>query len=182
RVAGMTAPDRPDLDRREHIARMVRDFYRDVAMDDLLGPVFEAAGVDWSVHIPKLVDFWAWQLLGEIGKRRGGNTAGQCRRDGIRDFHVTGVQTCALPILRVAGMTAPDRPDLDRREHIARMVRDFYRDVAMDDLLGPVFEAAGVDWSVHIPKLVDFWAWQLLGEIGKHTSELQSRENLVCRL
>src|SRR5207302_6246632 len=23
--------------------------------------------------------------------------------DGIRDFHVTGVQTCALPILKVAG-------------------------------------------------------------------------------
>src|SRR5690606_40155578 len=23
--------------------------------------------------------------------------------DGIRDFHVTGVQTCALPILQVAG-------------------------------------------------------------------------------
>src|SRR5690606_39503455 len=23
-------------------------------------------------------------------------------RDGIRDFHVTGVQTCALPILRLA--------------------------------------------------------------------------------
>ncbi|HLT69738.1 MAG TPA: group III truncated hemoglobin [Acidimicrobiales bacterium] len=59
------AAPRPDLDRREHIARMVRDFYRDVAMDDLLGPVFETAGVDWSVHIPKLVDFWAWQLLGD---------------------------------------------------------------------------------------------------------------------
>src|SRR5690606_39325554 len=27
--------------------------------------------------------------------------------DGIRDFHVTGVQTCALPIFVIAGMEAP---------------------------------------------------------------------------
>src|SRR5690606_40021227 len=28
--------------------------------------------------------------------------------DGIRDFHVTGVQTCALPIYQAAGLVAPD--------------------------------------------------------------------------
>src|SRR5690606_39834244 len=27
--------------------------------------------------------------------------------DGIRDFHVTGVQTCALPILEADGVTVP---------------------------------------------------------------------------
>src|SRR5207302_3780639 len=37
--------------------------------------------------------------------------------DGIRDFHVTGVQTCALPIcLRIHG--PPDR--IDRHSRIAR--------------------------------------------------------------
>jgi hemoglobin len=63
-----TVPDRstePDLRTREDIEVLVRSFYRQVAMDELLGPVFDVAGVDWSVHIPKLVDFWAWQLLGE---------------------------------------------------------------------------------------------------------------------
>ncbi len=54
-----------DLDTGADIEDLVRAFYRQVAMDDLLGPVFAAAGVDWSVHIPKLVDFWAGQLLGE---------------------------------------------------------------------------------------------------------------------
>src|SRR5207302_4845708 len=29
--------------------------------------------------------------------------------DGIRDFHVTGVQTCALPIFPVADRAWPDR-------------------------------------------------------------------------
>ena len=55
----------PDLDSRDRITQFVRDFYRQVAMDDLLGPVFARAHVDWAAHIPKLVDFWAWQLLGE---------------------------------------------------------------------------------------------------------------------
>src|SRR5690606_40437185 len=29
--------------------------------------------------------------------------------DGIRDFHVTGVQTCALPILKLDAIAFPDR-------------------------------------------------------------------------
>src|SRR5690606_9107453 len=52
-------------------------------------------------------------------ERRGGKTGG-CRwrraEDGIRDFHVTGVQTCALPIslvreaLRFAGCSGRIHP------------------------------------------------------------------------
>ncbi len=34
-------------------------------MDDLLGPVFEeVAEVDWSLHIPLLIDYWCRVLLG----------------------------------------------------------------------------------------------------------------------
>jgi hemoglobin len=54
-----------DIEGVEDLEELVRAFYRDVAMDDVLGPVFSAAGVDWSAHIPKLVDFWTWQLFGE---------------------------------------------------------------------------------------------------------------------
>lgn len=55
-----------DLDSVEEIAEMVRRFYADVAMDDLLGPVFEeVAQVDWAEHLPKLTAFWARALLGE---------------------------------------------------------------------------------------------------------------------
>src|SRR5690606_41052606 len=39
--------------------------------------------------------------------------------DGIRDFHVTGVQTCALPILvRVYGETAGESADGMRRSSL----------------------------------------------------------------
>jgi hemoglobin len=56
----------PDLDTRSAIHDLVIDFYREVAMDDLLGPVFvEVAEVDWAEHLPKLTDFWCRVLLGE---------------------------------------------------------------------------------------------------------------------
>ena len=51
-------------------------------------------------------------------------------------------------------MELTHRSDLVDRVDIDRLVRDFYRDAAMDDLLGPVFEAADVDWNVHIATLV----------------------------
>jgi hemoglobin len=57
----------------------------------------------------------------------------------------------------------------------------FYRAAAMDDLLGPIFHAAHVDWSVHIPKLVEFWAWQLFGERGYRGNPLRAHEPAHAR-
>ena len=59
---------RPDLDSRDHIRDLVVCFYREVAMDGLLAPVFcDVAHVNWSVHIPKLTDYWCRVLLGHPG-------------------------------------------------------------------------------------------------------------------
>ena len=46
---------------------LVRRFYQAAIPDPLLGPNFRGFSVDWSVHIPKLVEFWASRLLGEPG-------------------------------------------------------------------------------------------------------------------
>lgn len=73
------------------------------------------------------------------------------------------------------------RPDLADRAGIERMVRDFYRDAAMDDVLGPVFHAARVDWSAHIATLVDFWSWQLLGDPGYAGHPLRAHEPVHAR-
>jgi hemoglobin len=57
-----------DLDSRRDIHDLVVRFYREVVFDDLLEPVFgEVAEVDWSAHIPKLIDYWCRVLLGEPG-------------------------------------------------------------------------------------------------------------------
>ena len=56
--------NRRDLDSRTEIHDLVVAFYREIALDDLLGPVFaEVADVDWSVHIPRLIDYWCRVLL-----------------------------------------------------------------------------------------------------------------------
>lgn len=68
------------------------------------------------------------------------------------------------------------RHDIVGRDDLELLVVAFYRDAAMDDLLGPIFHAAHVDWSVHIPKLIDFWAWQLFGERGYEGNPLRAHE------
>jgi hypothetical protein len=73
------------------------------------------------------------------------------------------------------------RADVRTRDDVQRFVVAFYRDVAMDDLLGPIFAAAHVDWSAHIPKLVDFWAWQLLGQPGYERNPLRAHEPVHTR-
>lgn len=57
-----------DLETPEAIETMVRTFYADVAVDELLGPMFnDVAQVDWSEHLPKLAAFWRRALLSRPG-------------------------------------------------------------------------------------------------------------------
>lgn len=78
-------------------------------------------------------------------------------------------------------MTRAAEVDLATRDDIERMVVDFYREAAMDDLLGPVFAAAHVDWPTHIDTLTAFWAWQLLGERGYDGNPLRAHEPIHTR-
>ncbi len=59
--------ERHDLATRRDVEQLVRSFYRAAAMDDVLGPVFAAARVDWPGHLATVTDFWMWQLLGVAG-------------------------------------------------------------------------------------------------------------------
>jgi len=74
-----------------------------------------------------------------------------------------------------------DECDIETRADVEDLVRGFYRDVAMDDLLGPVFAAAAVDWAAHVPKLVAFWAGQLLGEPGYDGNPLHAHQPVHAR-
>src|SRR2546427_6552891 len=74
--------------------------------------------------------------------------------DGIRDLTVTGVQTCALPILGNTGV---------------RRVR--VRHPASTRLI-PNLQLKGVAVQVRV----------YASRSEEHTSELQSQSNLVCRL
>src|SRR5256885_8844525 len=81
--------------------------------------------------------------------------------DGIRDYKVTGVQTCALPI--------SDEGDFLRRRHLqhSQGSRAGSLHQVQTDEVSVVFDSAGA---------------QRLRRSEEHTSELQSPCNLVCRL
>ncbi len=66
--------------------------------------------------------------------------------------------------LATAGATAgATGSDLDSRSAIHDLVVEFYREIVFDEVLDPMFsEVAEVDWTEHIPKLVDYWCRILL--------------------
>lgn len=66
------------------------------------------------------------------------------------------------------------RSDLRDRDDIQLLVQCFYRYAAMDEILGPVFSAAHVDWPSHIDTVTDFWSWQLLGVPGYEGNPLRA--------
>ncbi len=45
------------------IRALVDSFYETVQRDDLLGPIFARHVTDWSLHLPKMYDFWSTVIL-----------------------------------------------------------------------------------------------------------------------
>ena len=69
--------------------------------------------------------------------------------------------------------------DLTGPGDVAEMVRCFYRDVAQDDLLGPIFnDVARVDWAEHLPKLTAFWCRVLFGLGGYSGNPFQAHQRV----
>ena len=72
-------------------------------------------------------------------------------------------------------ITAVPSGDLRDPREVSEMVMRFYRDVAQDDLLGPMFnDVARVDWSEHLPKLTAFWCRALFGTAGYSGNPLRA--------
>src|SRR5690606_39981228 len=98
--------------------------------------------------------------------------------DGIRDFHVTGVQTCALPIwvldrfepwMALAFTEGSIGGDIERVN--LGQLAEFYATDPVARLRAAATAAAALEGGAGAPPRSE-----------EHTSELQSRENLVCRL
>ncbi len=47
----------------QDIRTLVDGFYEVVKRDSLLGPIFDAHVQDWSMHLPKMYDFWSMVVL-----------------------------------------------------------------------------------------------------------------------
>jgi hemoglobin len=53
-----------DLADRGDLEAVLTVFYGAALEDELLGPVFEAAGMELDTHLPRIVSFWEVALLG----------------------------------------------------------------------------------------------------------------------
>ena len=61
----------PDMNSRENIEFFVDRFYERLLADEQLAPIFlDVAGVDVSVHLLHIKDYWCKLLLGEKGYQR----------------------------------------------------------------------------------------------------------------
>src|SRR5690606_40340527 len=93
--------------------------------------------------------------------------------DGIRDFHVTGVQTCALPI--------------SKKSTSSNQLMTFTLTTAFIQIF--IFIIVTLSWFYFSGEtmltgspVTSIYLLELVYRSEEHTSELQSRENLVCRL
>src|SRR5690606_40798074 len=100
--------------------------------------------------------------------------------DGIRDFHVTGVQTCALPILSESekGTTKDGMKETKQEKYDRAYLR-------MATEWGKLSYCKRKQVGAIIVKdrmIISDGYNGTPTRSEEHTSELQSRENLVCRL
>src|SRR5690606_40091114 len=118
----------------------------------------------------------------------------------IRDFHVTGVQTCALPIFNErsaflecqgnglhAGRSVTDAGVTNRVQRLGHALHHGGRTGLLVHVVLEVTLAQRGFLEVTIGAGYRVTTKQLDAAVGQarseeHTSELQSRENLVCRL
>ncbi|HET9824230.1 MAG TPA: group III truncated hemoglobin [Chitinophagaceae bacterium] len=60
-----------DIESREDVALLMREFYKKVRSNETLGYIFDdVMKIDWDYHIPILVDFWESILLNTSSYRR----------------------------------------------------------------------------------------------------------------
>ncbi len=55
--------EKPDINSREAVARLVNAFYTKVRQDAVLGPFFNTTITDWEGHMETLTTFWMSSLF-----------------------------------------------------------------------------------------------------------------------
>ncbi len=90
-------------------------------------------------------------------------TSGDVKADdfiGLEGAQLTAVESSSRGMdCQFGSITISVRlSDLSCRDDVELLVNHFYESVQADAVLGPVFnEVAQIDWSSHLPRMVDFW-------------------------
>ena len=68
--------------------------------------------------------------------------------------------------------------DIENKEDIKLLIDTFYGNAVKDELLGPIFENAHVDWEKHLPRMYSFWGTLLISEMSYRGSPYSVHEKL----
>lgn len=68
---------------------------------------------------------------------------------------------------------------LKNREDVTFLVQSFYECVLKDELLSPFFKK--LDFDKHLPKMIDFWGFVLLGETGYTTNVIEKHLHMPLK-
>ena len=72
-----------------------------------------------------------------------------------------------------------DKRELNNREGIDFLVHSFYEQVLKDEMLAPFFQK--LEFERHLPKMIDFWCFVLLGETGYSTNVVEKHIHMPLK-
>jgi dephospho-CoA kinase len=72
-----------------------------------------------------------------------------------------------------------DKRELNNREDIDFLVHSFYKQVLKDEMLAPFFQT--LEFELHLPKMIDFWCFVLLGETGYSTNVVEKHMHMPLK-
>ena len=72
-----------------------------------------------------------------------------------------------------------DKRELNNREDIEFLVHSFYECILNDEMLAPFFKT--LDFEMHLPKMIDFWCFVLLGETGYSTNVVEKHIHMPLK-
>jgi dephospho-CoA kinase len=72
-----------------------------------------------------------------------------------------------------------NKRELNNREDIDFLVHSFYEQVLKDEMLAPFFQT--LDFGRHLPKMIDFWCFVLLGETGYSTNVVEKHIHMPLK-
>lgn len=71
------------------------------------------------------------------------------------------------------------KKELESRADISILVQAFYARVLNDEMLSPFFKK--LDFDRHLPKMIDFWCFVLLGETGYKTNVIEKHLHMPLK-
>jgi dephospho-CoA kinase len=72
------------------------------------------------------------------------------------------------------------KSELNQKDDVLFLVQTFYDKVLKDELLSPFFKK--LDFDKHLPKMVDFWCFVLLGETGYTTNVIEKHLHIPLKV